>query len=69
MAEYFVNKNAQTNGQHQVHRDTCSRLPRESNREPLGFHRACRSAVIAARVMGYGDVNGCAWCARECHTR
>ena len=69
MPDYFVNKNAQNNGDHQIHRDGCRRLPAAINRESLGFHNGCQSAVTAAKLKGYSNVNGCAWCARECHAR
>lgn len=69
MPDYVVNRNEQSNGDHEVHRtDTCTRLPDRANRETLGFHHGCRSAVIAAQAKGYARANGCAWCSPECHT-
>jgi hypothetical protein len=67
--EYVVNRKAQANGDHEVHRmDTCKMLPASENRDPLGVLNGCRSAVIAAKVKGYARANGCAWCSPECHT-
>ncbi len=70
MPEYVVNRIAQSNGDHLVHRtDTCRRLPDQTNCDPLGSHSECRSAMTAAKVKGYASANGCAWCSRECHAR
>lgn len=33
---YYVNKNAQRNGDHEVHRQDCSYLPEQKNRQFLG---------------------------------
>ena len=64
---YYVNKNAQRNGDHEVHRDGCSYLPAVSNRIYLGNFETCHPAVTAARGH-YAQVNGCYWCSRDCHT-
>lgn len=70
MPEYIVSRVAQNSGDHLVHRaDTCTRLPDPDNRDSLGMHDSCRSAVIAARAKGYASANGCAWCSRECRLR
>jgi len=69
MPRYCVNRNAQSNGDHEVHisrQNVC--LPAESNRLDLGVHDTCQSAVRAARQY-FEQVNGCAWCARSCHTQ
>lgn len=65
MASYYVNNRAQTNGDHEVHAQSCSYLP--SERTYLGEHATCSTAVSAARVH-YTQVNGCYWCSRTCHT-
>ena len=69
MAQYIVNRNAQPNGDHEVHNlnGTCYRLPNPENRVALGEHYSCTSAVQAAR-RHYTQVNGCAYCASACHT-
>jgi hypothetical protein len=67
MATYYVNTQAQPNGDHEVHVQSCSRLPAVHNRLSLGEHSGCRSAVIAAKAY-YRQSNGCYWCSRECHT-
>lgn len=68
MPTYIVNKNAQPNGDHEVHRtDTCTRLPEPANRVPLGNHATCLTAVTAAKQI-YPRSNGCYWCSPECNT-
>jgi len=38
---YYVNKNAQTNGDHEVHTETCTWLPDVENRLYLGNFTSC----------------------------
>jgi hypothetical protein len=68
MNHYYVNKNAQANGDHEVHRDGCSHLPEPVNREYLGVFANCHQAVYEAKRRGYYRANGCFWCSRECNT-
>ncbi len=67
MARYYVNQNAQSNGDHEVHVSTCSRLPQPENRTYLGDFSYCSSAVTEAKKY-YRQVNGCYYCAKACHT-
>ena len=69
MPQFCVNKNAQSNGDHEVHDLSLgtSCLPIAANRQDLGSHVSCVSAVQVARRY-YTQVNGCAWCAPSCHT-
>jgi hypothetical protein len=64
---YYVNKNAQTNGDHEVHKLDCSFLPDSENRILLGDFSNCRDAVTSAKRY-YTQCNGCYYCSRECHT-
>jgi len=67
MALYYVNKNAQSNGDHEVHTGSCSYLPTAENRIYLGSFTNCADAVrVASRY--YSQVNGCYYCSRPCHT-
>lgn len=71
MPNFYVNRNQQSNGDHEVHEDTpqaCSNAPLPLNRDPLGWHADCRGAVAAATAKGYRRANGCYYCARPCHT-
>ena len=67
MALYYVNKNAQTNGDHEVHKDGCSFMPESDNRIYLGDFASCAPAVKKAKEY-YTQSNGCYWCSRDCHT-
>jgi hypothetical protein len=65
MARYVVNRNAQSNGDHEVHVQGCRYFP--SNYTELGDHSACRTAVAEAKRY-YPTANGCATCSSACHT-
>jgi hypothetical protein len=67
MASYYVNKNKQTNGDREVHRDDCQWLPNTQNRLYLGEYNHCADAVREAN-RHYPQVNGCATCSAQCHT-
>lgn len=64
---YYVNKNAQSNGDHEVHTGECQYLPLSENREYLGYFDSCKDAVKKAKEI-FSKSNGCYFCARECHT-
>jgi len=68
MAYYYVNKNAQANGDHEVHTTGCSFLPKRENRIYLGNFQSCAPAVREARKH-YSQVNGCYYCSNPCHTQ
>lgn len=67
MARYYVNKNQQSNGDHEVHREGCLWLPDAGNRMYLGVFTSCFPAVAEAKKY-YRQVNGCYFCSRACHT-
>lgn len=67
MASYYVNKNAQLNGDHEVHTTGCSFMPEASNRIYLGDFTSCSAAVQEAKKH-YQRSNGCFYCAKECNT-
>lgn len=68
MPNYYVNKNAQPTGEHEVHRDGCPTPPEPENRLNLGVFTNCWDAVREAGKY-YRDVDGCRNCSPECHTR
>jgi len=70
MPRFCVNKNAQPTGEHEVHNldAGCSYLPLPHNQLYLGEFSSCVGAVAAAK-RHYTNVDGCAYCAPECHTR
>ena len=67
MDHYYVNKNAQSNGDHEVHKESCDYLPNSENRIYLGYYSNCREAVKKAKEY-FDQVNGCYYCSYECHT-
>lgn len=64
--KYYVNKNAQSNGDHEVHTANCNYLP--SDRKYLGEFNNCNDAVNEAKKT-YLKVDGCYWCCNSCHKR
>lgn len=67
MSKYYVNKQAQANGDHEVHKDGCNYMPSQSNQQFLGDFATCYEAVREAKRY-YSRSNGCYFCSRECHT-
>jgi hypothetical protein len=65
MSYYYVNNNAQSNGDHEVHQSGCSFMP--SDKKYLGSFDNCKDAVKEAKKT-YSKSNGCYYCSRECHT-
>lgn len=65
---YVVNRNAQENGDHEVHREGCSHYPAPENQVPLGDFTTCHPAVAKAKEI-YRSADGCAYCSKECHSR
>jgi hypothetical protein len=64
---YYINKNAQSNGDHEVHTEDCSYLPSVLNLLYLGNFTNCQDAVKEAKKI-YHRSNGCFYCSRVCHT-
>ena len=67
MPRYYVNTQAQENGDHEVHKPGCSHPPLEHNRKDLGDFSRCNEAVVEAKKH-YPKSNGCFYCSNECHT-
>lgn len=68
MDHYYVNLNAQTNGDHEVHKASCNHLPSAINRLYLGIYASCREAVSAAKLKN-SRADGCYYCSPTCHSR
>jgi len=65
---YYVNTNAQANGDHEVHKEIGCPTPAASeNRKYLGDFATCAPAVAEAKKT-YSKADGCANCSPECHT-
>jgi len=67
MPLYYVNDNAQNNGDHEVHKEGCVWLAKASSTTSLGYHSFCASAVQSAKKI-YSTADGCATCSPDCHT-
>jgi hypothetical protein len=65
MPFYYVHTVPQDNGDHEVHTESCSRLP--VSRKYLGYFDGCAGAVAEAKKT-YVQSNGCYYCSRACHT-
>ncbi|MBC9913892.1 hypothetical protein [Chitinophaga varians] len=65
--KYYVNNNAQSNGDHEIHVDTCYYFPMMHNRTYLGEFETCQEAVREAKKR-YEKSNGCVDCCWLCHT-
>ncbi len=70
MPQYYVNRNAQPDGYHEVHIDdnSCPTPPDTQNRENLGWRTNCSDAVGEAKRR-YTHADGCENCVPTCHTR
>ena len=64
--KYYVNDNAQPNGDHEVHIENCIYYSRMINTY-LGEYDSCQEAVLVAKKK-HKQVNGCISCCRPCHT-
>ena len=67
MNAYYVNSEAQDNGDHEVHTSDCFWLPKSENRKYLGEFSNCADAVKEAKKT-YSEADGCAHCCPACHT-
>ncbi len=67
---YYVNTKPQTDseGEHEVHTGDCPKLPGTLSRKYLGYYDNCQEAVEKAKEH-YDEVDGCAICSPDCHTR
>lgn len=66
MPRYYVNKKPQVNGDHEVHKEGCMRLP--VSVLYVGDFLNCNDALEEAKKL-YPEVNACYWCSTKCHTR
>ncbi len=65
---YYVDTNAQSNGDHEVHQETGCPTPGEpQNRLYLEDFASCGPAVREAKKY-YPTANGCVNCSPACHT-
>ncbi|MDQ1804415.1 hypothetical protein RAH57_10470 [Chryseobacterium sp. CKR4-1] len=68
---YYINTNQQSNGDYEVHEDSCKYLPVTTNRVYLGSFYSCEEAVAEAKRLfpaQKNNINGCYYCSNACHT-
>lgn len=63
---YYVNKQAQANGDHEVHKETCWYLPAPHNRLDLGNCDSDQEALGKA-LRYYPKADGCKYCCPSIH--
>lgn len=68
MARYYVNTNAQSTGEHEVHKDGCHRMPEPQNGIYLRYFSDAKEAVREAKRY-FANVDGCYYCASEAHKK
>jgi hypothetical protein len=68
MAQYRVNKNQQSSGDYEVHKQGCRYFDGLTNFEELGEHPTCQSAISKAQSIVGNSADGCSICIPECHT-
>lgn len=61
MTRYFINRNAQPNGYHEVHAEGCQFLPSAENMIYLGEFSSRFGALQAAKTQ-FAQVSGCHFC-------
>jgi len=66
MPVYYVNRNAQPTGEHEVHKEGCYRMPELQNRIYLRYFLNANDAVREARKY-FNKVDGCYYCSPEAH--
>lgn len=66
---FIINKNAQLKtGEHTIHKNTCSRKPKEKNIKELGNFEDARVAIAESRKY-YSCINGCSYCCKEIYLK
>ena len=66
MKKYYVNNNAQPNGDHEVHKEDCTYLKEIVSKKNLGEFSSCHGAVRKAKEY-YSKSDGCYYCCPNCH--
>lgn len=63
MANYLFNTRTDSNGWHEIHKDTCTHLPSVLDRENIGTYYLDDSAKRAAMQLHPSyEFDGCYWC-------
>ena len=65
---YYVNKNAQYSGEHEIHTSDCAFLPSVENRIFLGYFNNSSEALKVAKQY-FNNVDGCFYCCPKSHKK
>lgn len=65
---YYLNRNAQSTGEHEIHKQNCYRRPQPQNEIYLGYFYDAKHALIEAKKY-YTYVDGCYYCCSEIHKK
>lgn len=66
MDNFYLNKNEQTSGEHEVHRSGCYWLTLMTNKEYLGIQLSSSAAIAKAKSLHlFWKIDGCATCCPE----
>jgi hypothetical protein len=65
---YYVNTKSQDNGDHEVHKLSCSFMPLPEHRLFVGYFNNCHEALKEAKKT-YPTADGCRYCCQECNTK
>ncbi|MBP1640891.1 MAG: hypothetical protein H6Q17_2474 [Bacteroidetes bacterium] len=68
MASYYVNRQSQSTGEHEVHRGSCDYLPNIKTLYYLGDFDSPEEAILEAEKY-YVHIAGCAYCCEETSER
>lgn len=69
MEFYYFNDNVDEHNRHEVHTESCSKLPSALNRTYIGLESSCYNAIeTAKRKYPTKLFDGCYWCSNSCHT-
>lgn len=68
MDNYYVDKNPQFSGEHEVHVGSCKHLPKKENLIDLGRFSNCSKAMKEAKKQ-FEKVDGCYYCCLLFHKR
>ena len=70
MEKYYLNRNAQPTGEHEVHKSGRFMMPEKENCIYLGlFNNAIEAVEEARRIYSNAIIDGCYYCSEEAHRR
>ncbi len=68
MPKYLIDKRPRPTGEFEIHVEKCPRLPVVEDRLYLGEFTRCQDAIAIGKRY-FRNVDGCAYCIPESHSR